>query len=205
MTDIEIYLNSLHDNITHMHISFLDITYFPDITRFKKLETLYCCHNKITSLPTLPENLKNLSCSYNKLTSLPTLPKNLQTLYCCFNQLTSLPNLPKNLKILNCSYNHLTSIPNAPENLHTLYCKNNPIYQIINNVDLIIVKQNINLLNNFRYSYFCVKFKRQFRKWLWEKIREPRLIKKYSPDYLIKHNVLDENTNLDIILENWEI
>lgn len=40
-----------------------------------RVETLDCSSNNLTSLPTLPNNLKILFCNYNKLTKLPKLPK----------------------------------------------------------------------------------------------------------------------------------
>jgi len=91
---IESYLNALPDDIDSLDISGQDFKYIPDLSRFTKLETLYCYNNQLTSLPELPQNLKHLYCYDNQLTS---LPENLETLYCYKNQLTSLPALPKNL------------------------------------------------------------------------------------------------------------
>ena len=93
-----------------------------------KLTSLSCCHNKLTSLPKLP-NLTWLNCSCNQLTNLPNM-SNLITLYCESNQLTSLPNLP-NLTFINCCYNQITSIPNFP-NLEHLYCWNNRLTSLPN-------------------------------------------------------------------------
>ena len=64
-------------------------------------------HEKLESLPTLPESIRKLSCSNNELTSLPPLPKNLKELSCRNNKLTNLPPLPKNLESLNCDSNQL--------------------------------------------------------------------------------------------------
>jgi hypothetical protein len=57
-------------------------------------------------------------------------------------------------------------------------------------------------INNFKYKYFIFKFKKNFIKWLY-KIREQRIIEKYSPLNLIKllHNNIDDN--MDIILDTW--
>jgi hypothetical protein len=51
-------------------------------------------------------------------------------------------------------------------------------------------------------SYFNNKFKKQFRKWLWEKVREPNIQKIYNLNYLIEH--LGEDNDLDIVLDNWK-
>ena len=191
-------------------------------TLSKKLKTLICDNNQLTCLPTLPQNLEYLFCVDNQLTCLPTLPQNLKELYCNDNQLTSLPTLPKNLKILSCYNNQLTCLPTLPQNLQELYCINNqlhvlpnlpqnleefdcyanPIYEIINNESLIQIKQNIKILNNFRYLYYCLKFKKQLRKWLWEKVREPIIKKMYNPVYLVEN--LGDEDDLDIFLDNWK-
>jgi hypothetical protein len=136
-------------------------------------------------LPTLPQNLKILDCVNNKLTLLPTLPQNLQKLYCYNNKLTLLPTLPQNLE--------------------ELYCYNNPISEIVNNTSLIKIKQNLQILNNFRHLFYRLKFKKQFKKWLWEKVREPKIKKMYSPNYLIENlGDKEEEEDLDTVLNNWK-
>jgi len=114
---IESYLNALPDDIDYLDISDHGFKYIPDLSRFAKLEILYCFNNQLTSLPILPENLKELCCSNNQLTSLLALPQNLEKLNCNTNKLTSLPILPENLETLYCYKNQLTSLPNLPQNL----------------------------------------------------------------------------------------
>ena len=157
----------------------------------------------MTSLPTLPQNLKILYCDNNKLTFLTTLPQNLKELYCDNNKLTFLTTLPQNLKELYCRENQLTSLPTLPQNLIEFYCSDNPIYEIVNSNSLFQTKQNIQILNSFRHVYYCLKFKKQLRKWLWEKVREPNVKKIYSPKYLIE-NLGDEDDDLDTALNNWK-
>jgi len=228
--DIETYVNSLSNETLslniHMHMSKC-ITYLPDLTRFKNLQILNCSHNqitslpdltifknlqilncynnKLTSLPNLPQSLKILHCSYNKLTSLPDLTGliNLKSFHCDYNQLTSLPSLPPNLEGLYCSCNELTYFPNLPQNIKTLHCFNNHIYNIIGSNDFFKIIKNIQISNNFRYLYYCLKYKKQFRKWLWEKIREPKIMKMYNPRYLLEN--VKEDDDLDIVLQNWNM
>ena len=203
-TTIETYLNSLPNYTLTIDISSKGIKSLPDLTRFKNLKKLSCSANQITSLPTLPQNLEILYCSGNQLTLLPTLPQNLEILYCYDNQLTSLPTLPQNLKFLDCSYNKLTLLPTLPQKLKTLYCYSNPIDEIVDNKNCLIkIKQHIQILNNFRHLYYCLKFKKQLRKWLWEKVREPIVKRIYSPNYLVE-NLVDEEDNLDTVLNNWK-
>ena len=188
----------------------------------ENLKTLFCDNNKLTLLNTLPQNLEDLFCDNNKLTCLPSLPKNLKELYCSNNQLSLLPNLPENLKILCCYNNELTLLPTLPQNLEDLYCFHNqlhvlpnlpqnieeldycynPIYEIVNNNSLIKIKQNIQILNNFRHLCYCLKFKKQLRKWLWEKVREPNVKKLYNPNYLVDN--LGDEDDLDTVLNNWK-
>ena len=127
----------------------------------------------------------------------------LQKLYCFSNKLTSLPSLPQNLKVLNCYNNQLILLPSLSQNLEKLYYSNNPIYEIVNNDSLIQTKKNIQTFNNFRHLYYCLQFKKQFRKWLWEKVREPNVKKIYNPIYLIE-NLGDEDDDLDTVLNNWK-
>ena len=172
---IETYLDSLSEDISILNIN------------FKKLLTLNMISKGIKSLPDLTrfKNLIELNCSDNKLTSLPNLPQTLITLNCYNNKLTSLPNLPQTLITLNCSYNPIYKIVNSPFSFY----------------DTIKIIKNIKILNNFRHLYYSLKFKKQLRKWLWEKVREPNIKKMYNPTYLIEN--LKEEDDLDKVLNNW--
>jgi Leucine-rich repeat (LRR) protein len=206
--NIESYINSLDENIEHIDVSNKNIKYIPDLSRFKNLKELYCHKNYLTSLPTLNENLETLYCYENNLIFLPVLNKNLKTLYCDNNLLTRLPILNENLVCLSCGINKLTYLPSLNEKLKYIFFDNNIVHEIINNNSYImnynyitIIKEKIKILNNFRYLYYCLKFKKQFRDWLWKKIREPKIIKKYHPCHLIKN--LNIDTDLDNFLNNW--
>jgi Leucine-rich repeat (LRR) protein len=200
-------LPMLPKSIEILYCSKNKLTSLPDLSRLKNLKELYCSINELSSLhTTLPEGLEKLHCSSNKLTSLPSLTrlKNLKELICSNNQLNYLPtNLPQGLEILYCFDNKLTYLPTLPENMLYLYYLNNPICNILdnNNNSLIQIKQNIKILNNFRYLYYSLHFKKQLRKLLWEKVREKQIMNKYHPNYLLKN--LEENTDLDEFLNNW--
>jgi Leucine-rich repeat (LRR) protein len=120
---------------------------------------------------------------------------------CSYNKLTSLPILPQNLKELNCVDNQLSFLPTLPQNVENFNYSSNPIYKIVNDNSLIKIKQNIQILNNVHYLYYCLKFKKQLRKWLWEKVREPKIKKIYSPQYLLDN--LGEDDDLETFLDNW--
>jgi hypothetical protein len=136
----------------------------------------------------------------NQLTYLPKLNENLQHLYCFNNQLTYLPELNKNLQHLNCCGNNkLTYLPELNERLKSINIMNIEIYDIPN--EKYDILQKIKIINKFRKLYYSLKFKKQFRKWLWELVREPKIMQKYHPSYLSEN--LNEETNLEHFLENW--
>lgn len=48
----------------------------------------------------------------------------------------------------------------------------------------------------------CLKYKKQFRDWLWIKVRLPRIEQKYHPDNLLKLlELCDDETNLDDLIK----
>jgi len=186
----------------------------------ENLEQLNCSYNRLTNLP-INENLKILNCTNNYLTILPPLNKQLEIIDCSINRLTTLPALNENLEKLWCNYNQLTTLPPLNENLRQLYCVNNkltnlplfneklrmwifydnPIFDIINTDNKDKINRKIRVLNQFRYLYYSLKFKKRFRDLLWVKIREPKIRERYSHDYLLEN--LHEETDLDELLENW--
>ena len=193
------YLHCENNNLTGIpnfpNLKILDCNYnfIISLPIFLNIEILYCNSNRLTSLPIFP-NLKSLECQDNRITSLPIFP-NLQKLQCCNNKLTSIPSFT-NLKVLHCGNNKLNII--MPRNLDRLHCYTNPISDVLGFIDTI---QKLRILNQFRYLYYSLKFKKRFRDFLWIRIREPKIREKYSHDYLVKN--LHEDTDLDELLENW--
>jgi len=167
----------------------------------ENLQYLYCSYNLLTCLPPLPASLLYLYCMKNMLTSLPPLPASLLHLYCTGNKLTYLSAFPANLQNLFCGHNQLTCLHMLPENLNGLCLDFNPIYQIINNNNWKIIRQKLKIINSFRHLYYSLKFKKQFRFLLWEKVRKHKIETKYNPNNLIK--ILNEDIDLDKFLINW--
>ena len=214
--NIEDYLNSLPLDTTIINVSNRRLTYLPDLSRFKQLTYLYCHHNQLTELPPLNDNLKRLNCYYNQLTELPPLNDNLQELYCHYNQLTELPPLNDNLTDLYCSFNQLTELPPLNDNLQELYCHHNQLtwlpplnnnltylycyYNNIYNENIYTNKYIIQTLRNFRNTYYLLKFKTHFKRWLWEKVREPKIMAKFHPSHL---DALEETDDLEVFLDDW--
>jgi len=208
-------LDLLPNDVENINVSYKNLNYLPDLSRFKKLKVLYCSGNKLSSLPILPENLIELYCSCNKLTSLPVLPEKLMVIHCNYNQLTSLPVLPEklkesycscnkltslpvlneNLELLYCYNNNLTSLPVLPENLKELYYHSNPIYDILYDSNFNTINNKIKIWNNFRHLYYCLKYRKGFLKMM-----EPIIKKRYHPSYL---DDLEEEDDLDEKLGEW--
>lgn len=115
--DVKEYLDSLSDDVKEIDVSRRGLTFLPNLDRFTELKTLYCHFNKLTELPTLPNELQELNCSHNNLSFLPALPNSLQTLYCYNNKLIKLPALPNSLRKLNCRFNEIWTHPDLPNEL----------------------------------------------------------------------------------------
>jgi Leucine-rich repeat (LRR) protein len=197
-------LPELPESLIYLSCNCNNIKYLPALP--ENLQYLYCNSNELHSLPKkLPANIKHLYCISNKLTYLPALPATLQDLYFSGNKLTNLPKMPNGLQKLHCEHNMLTSMPYLPESINSLgYCFN-PVHKmqtrIINDVDVSITIKEINKYNSFRHLFYCVKYKQRFRNWLWEKIRKPKIEKKYNPNYLVAN--LNEDSDLDMFLDDW--
>jgi hypothetical protein len=210
-------------NLKELNCSFNLLKELPRLN--DTIEVLYCHKNLLISLPKLPNNLTQLYCYDNKLTKLPQLNEKLLELYCYWNDITELPKINKYLKKLYCFSNILTMIPIIPDDLTSLDFSYNPIHDIIytrheyneNNEEIIDdndndnsidkIKNRIRLLNNFKYSYYSLKCKNKLRKFLWERIREHKIQKQYSPENLnnLLNSMKNENDEdeLDYLINSW--
>ena len=201
---IEKYINELPDNVEYIILTYKGLNYIPDLSRFYNLTELRCGHNFLTSLPLLPPSLERLYCDHNRLTLLPQFNARLQELDCSTNRLTCLPPFNEDLELLFCYNNYIDRLPYFNNTLRGFYDYNNPINQIIeassNLHDLNEKKRIVKILHKFRYLYYSLKFKKQFRDWLWIRIREPKIKEKYSCENLLK---LLENKDLEQVLETW--
>ena len=203
------YLNSLPDDIQCINLRHKYLSELPDLSRFHSLKTLYCDHNSLTNLPPLSPTLEDLYCNNNRLTSLPPLP-GLKRLYCEDNELIRLPSI--DLDVLWCQENKLTTLPNGRKPMSQFNCYGNPICEFIGEFIqgpygegpygpiIQSLQKNIQTLNNFRYLYYSLKFKKRFRDWLWIKVREPKIREQYSTANLLK---LLEKDDLEQVLDTW--
>jgi len=88
------------------------------------------------------------------------------------------------------------------EKLISFNFDNNPICEIINSrKNMNETKEKIKIFNKFRYLYYSLKFKKQFRDLLWKKVREPMIMRRYHPSYLIEK--LDVDIDLEMVVNSW--
>ena len=213
-------IDKYQDDITRISFGNKDIKEISNLSRFYKLDTLFCPYNQLITLPNLPNTLIRLECSNNQITVLPLLPDTLKILYCSHNQLKKLPLLPNNLKRLDCSYNQLEEISLIPNTLIDICCyKNNlillpilsptleyinymfnPIHDLIKSEDFQIINKKCNIIRHFKFYYNATKI----RNFYYVKIKEPNIKVKAHPNNLIK--MIEENPNMDIelIIKNFE-
>ena len=191
------------------------------------LREFNCNHNKITSLCDLPSNIFELKCCDNLLVSLPPLDKltNLTILNCGYNQLTSFSShLPEKLSILYCRNNALTYLPPLKK-AYVLDCVNNqlhylpdlsrvktlewhfnPLYPYLFRIITANTKKNINLMFRLRTLFYTMKCKKRLTKFLWEKVRRPKIEAFYHPDKLVAllQNIdNDDEYAFDNVISAW--
>ena len=125
---------------------------------FTNLESLYCDHNKLTSLDVSQnKSLLVLHCYDNQLTDLD-VSKNTEliNLDCAPNNLTRL-DISKNTKlnVLHCEANKLASLDVSQNtNLRTLYCNSNQLtsLDVSKNTNLTTLNCQANLLSSLNVS-----------------------------------------------------
>jgi len=218
------HLDCSHNNLTVLpelpsHLDTLDcscnyLITLPELP--ESLLVLFCFHNNLTRLPIL-KNIKYLHCYKNDLICLPELPEVLIGLDCSHNKLTHLPLIHTNLIMIIFNSNPIfdTLLENYKNTIHETYFRWNynanfmSFRQYISSYDytseLIFLKENIRIIHNFRYLFYTLKYKTKLRHWLWEKIRRPKIEKKYHPSNLqIIINTMSEEDDLIEILDQWE-
>jgi Leucine-rich repeat (LRR) protein len=225
-------LPNLNDELFHLSCTNNKLKSLPILNY--SLKYLKCDMNYLTTLPSLNTQLKTLECSHNRLKFLPKLNHELENLSCNNNQLTYLPKLNNLLVELNCFDNNITHLPILNQELKTIIFSNNPIYEILfgntinphhhrymydgrlddyeeyhefvndNLMSILELKNIVQTINNFKHLFYILKYKKNFRHFLWERIRRPKIEEKYHPSNLQKIiDNLNEDDDLNAILENW--
>lgn len=217
-------------NLKTLNCSNNKLTSLPKLNN--TLEKLFCRHNELTELPQLNNSLRELVCRNNKLTKLPELNRYLRHLNCDNNQLTELPPLNESLRELCCGNNQLNKLPEINRSLTHIYCYSNRLFDLPilpNSVIYIYTTHNnlprelsirdiyINdefrrefndqiLIARFKFKRMCLKYKKQFRDWLWVRIRLPKIQQQYHHNNLTELlNGIDEHDEEGFhkALEEW--
>jgi hypothetical protein len=63
------------------------------------------------------------------------------------------------------------------------------------------MRKKINIVTKFIYLYYCLKFKTQFRNWLWEHVRKHKIEEKFNPSELLL--LLEKGGDLEEIIDKW--
>jgi len=133
-------------------------------------------------------------------------------LLCNNNQLMVLPELNPSMIFCSCNNNQLTVIPELNPSLEFLYCENNPLPTIISCYGYVDTERKTEMnhatrvLKRVRFNVACWKYKRQFRYWLYEKVRLPKAQSKYCSENLIAllQNVNENDGEMfHGVLESW--
>jgi hypothetical protein len=146
-----------------------------------------------------------LKCNNNLLTELPKLSNSLEYLKCYDNHIRSIPKLPFSIITLYCTNNNLILLPTLPSTITELYSENNSL--IYKEITLKCINETNNKIEKFKYLFYCLKYKKMFRKWLWENVREKKIINNMHPN-IIANLLKDKDINeidftlFDTILEN---
>jgi hypothetical protein len=68
------------------------------------------------------------------------------------------------------------------------------------------LRNQINIINQFRELFYALKYKKQFQYLLWVHVREPKIRNKYHPNNLIAMLEKKEDITLDALdelLDKW--
>ena len=164
-----VYLNGLDINTKEINISGYGLSIMPDLSRFKKLTTLYCVLNYIKNLNNLPSTLEHLFCDKNPIVSLNNLPSSLKYISFSNTKITNLTNLPLTIKSIICEDNELLSLDYLPSSTTELYCKKNYINKL-DNLPLFLTKldcsfNKIKKINDLPYTIkYLVSYKNKITK-----------------------------------------
>ncbi len=194
------YIDTLPETLTLLDISRNEMSSIPYIPN--SIINLFISNNRITHLPPLPTSLENLHCDHNPLLKINAFPCKLATLFASHTNIMNIPPLTPKLVLVDVSYSKLYIPPINTANKFTMFMyANTPLYDMVGNLPM----NTLTKLNKFRELYFTLKFKAQFRKLLWEHIREKVAMERYAPSKLneILYIAGDDGNLLDTLINAW--
>ena len=90
--------------------------------------------------------------------------------------------------------------------MRVINIEKNPVHQLLFYSKRNIFFYNNHILNKFRFTYYCLKFKKQFRYLLWEKIRRHKIESYYHPNNL-EHILMsineEDEQEFNHVLDQW--
>jgi len=163
---------NINIDIKTLDISNQKLTKLPDLSIYPKLRILHCSNNLLTSIDNLPRYIKYIYCSNNKIECINNLPAKLEGLFCTNNKIRYIKYFPLYMSRIFCGKNLLTSLPELPLLLDVLICNKNPLHSLpdipytLNYLKCGIIPeiyddghyQTINIVNNFRFNYYSLKY-----------------------------------------------
>jgi len=157
-------------NLRRLYISRTSLERLPDYLPYMLYEFIVEESPRLEKLPQLPNTLSKLVCVNTSIRELPKLPEELYILYCWNNRLTRLPEIPRSLRYLRCAGNLFSDMPW----INLLHGGGPTLSQVhINRIDIETVLR-------FREIYYAVRFREQFKRWLWRP-REREAMEEMNP------------------------
>lgn len=219
-----------HTQLVQLNCSNNHIEEIPELN--SALMELDFANNRVKRCPRLHANIIMLVCSNNTLETPPILVDGIQILQMDQNlKLDRLPVLVNTLRAV--SFTHCPMIQHIPDihNIEHITKLNGymsgvrtcnyitPVYLTMNfNInhtplaDIVVntnasVDHSMQSLYRFRLAFYSAKYRATFRRWLWERVRMPKIAEQYSPrNLLLRLNTIQDEEDaaeFDAVLNTW--
>jgi len=165
------------------------------------LWSLECCDNKITHFPRFHDDAPlRLSCINNPLRKLPVIRNQNTEIYAMETMLMELP-IPEDIYSLPMTETPMSYCISSP--YVCIHINDTPISEIMGMTSIYCGMDNTyeqasaiwRIISKFRFTYYSQKYRKNFMKFLWEKIRLPKIQYKYRPERLLE--ILDQMQDSD--------
>lgn len=189
-----------HNNLYYAKYCNNNLTTLPRFT--SKLWKLKCNNNKISQLPRFHDDTYlELSCSNNPLTKLPAI-RNQNTIIRAVDTLLMTVPIPKDIYALPIAETQRSYGYGQPD--YFIDIRNTPISEILGMCSVYIddiedrrdrrvvkrVVNECNILERFQFVYYVQKCRKKLMRFLWKKIRLPKIQYKYRPERLL--DIMDQ-------------
>jgi hypothetical protein len=220
-----------HTQLIQLNCSNNDIEEIPELNQ--ALMELTFSNNRVKRCPRLHGNIRTLICANNSLETPPTLVHGIQILQMDHNlRLGRLPVLVNSLRSVSFTYcpmikhipyihnsEHITKLTGYMTGVRTcnyvtsgyptihLNINHTPLADILANTTAYNNGHSIKLIYWFRFAFYSAKYRGAFRRWLWERVRMPKIAEQYSPRNLeLRLNTMqdeEDEVEFDAVLNTW--